>query len=82
MKRLTLAVDARTAAWARAQATRRKMSLSRFIGELLRDQMPGSREYVRAMKRYLSKAPTPLSQPGEAYPTREELHARRALGAT
>ena len=55
------------------------MSLSRFLGDLLHNRMRESRDYERAMQRYLSKKPRRLSQPGDHYPTREELHARNDL---
>ncbi|MND03103.1 hypothetical protein D3C83_227680 [compost metagenome] len=56
------------------------MSLSRFVGELLRRHMRESREYEEAMRRYLSKGPfKALKGPPERYPTREELHERSGV---
>lgn len=79
MKNVTITLDEKTAAWARTHAAERKMSLSRYIGELLEKTMRQSREYDRAMKRYLARKPVVLRESGERYPTREELHERRRL---
>ncbi len=79
MKNVTVTLDDKTAGWARVHAARRNMSLSRFIGELLHARMRESREYERAMSRYLARPPAALSQPGERYPDRETLHDRRNL---
>ena len=79
MKNVTVTLDEKTAAWARVYAARRNMSLSRFLGEILHARMRESRDYDRAMRRYLARKPAPLSQPGDPYPTREELHARRDI---
>lgn len=79
MKNITITLDEKTAAWARIHAARQQMSLSRFVGELLHNTMHESREYERAMRRYLAKKPLPLSLPGAAYPTRDQVHERNGL---
>ncbi len=79
MKNITVTLDEKTAAWARVYAARRNMSLSRFLGQLLHSHMRESREYERAMRRYLSRKATPISDPDVPYPTRDELHERDDL---
>lgn len=79
MKNVTLTLDDRTAAWARIHAARRNMSLSRFLGELLHNRMRESREYERAMQRYLGRKPGRISSPGHSYPARDALHDRDDL---
>lgn len=79
MKNITITLDEKTAAWARIHAARQDMSLSRFIAGLLDRQMGESRDYERAMRRYLGREPEALSQPGDRYPTRDELHDRTGL---
>lgn len=79
MKNITVTLDEKTAAWARIYAARRNMSLSRFLGELLHSRMRESRDYERAMRRYLGKKPVRISTPGQPYPTRDELHDRDDL---
>lgn len=80
MKNVTITLDSKTAAWARVYAARQNVSLSRFVGELLRERMRESREYDEAMRRYLAKGPfKKLRGPGERYPSRDELHDRAGL---
>lgn len=76
LKNLTITVDSETAAWARRQAAEKGMSVSRFVGEMLHDQMTHRIEYDRAMQYFLSQSPLPLREPGESLPTREEIHDR------
>ena len=79
MKNVTITLDEKTAGWARTHAARRNLSLSRFIGEVLNEKMGEAREYDRAMKRFLARKARPLTDPGEPYPTREEVNDRRGL---
>jgi hypothetical protein len=80
MKNVTITLDEETAAWARVHAAQRDMSLSRFVGELLRRQMRESREYDEAMHRYLAKGPfAALKGATERYPAREDLYDRPVL---
>ena len=80
MKNVTITLDTQTAAWARVRAAQRTMSLSRFVGELLRQHMRESREYEEAMRDYFSRGPfKELAGPAERYPTRDELHDRPRL---
>jgi hypothetical protein len=79
VKNITITLDEKTAAWARVHAAQMDMSLSRFVGELLDARMRESRDYERAMRRYLMRKPIRLSREGERYPMREDLHDRRGL---
>ena len=79
MKNVTVTLDEKTAVWARRQAAERNMSLSRFIGELLQQNMAQAREYARAMHRFFAAEPAALKKPGERYPSREELYDRGRL---
>jgi hypothetical protein len=79
MNNVTITLDDDTFARARVKAAERNLSLSRFVGEVLREHMRGDDEYERAMRRALSRKPTPLLKPGERLPTREELHDRAAM---
>lgn len=75
MKNITVTLDEKTAAWARVYAAQRKMSLSRFLGELLHEKMRESSEYERCMKQFFAVKPRNLSD-GLPYPSRDELHER------
>ena len=74
MKKLTIKLEEKIAAWARSHAAARDMSPSRFVGELLERTMRDSREYRRAMQAYLSQQPTRLKKTSARYPRREELY--------
>jgi hypothetical protein len=50
------------------------MSLSRFIGELLQQNMQRASEYERAMHRFFEGGPAALKGSRERYPSREELY--------
>ena len=59
------------------QAAERNISLSRYIGEVLREQLRNADEYERAMRAWLAAKPFPLKGSAERYPKRDELHAVR-----
>jgi hypothetical protein len=81
MKNVTITLDDQTVEWARAQAGLAGLSLSRFVGEVLRKQLPQAKEYDRAMNRWLARrlSDRPLTAPGEKLPTREEIYDRPVL---
>ena len=76
MKNVTIAVDEKVARWARVWAAEHDTSLSRIVGDLLRERMDAERGYGAAMRRALAREPALLKEPGERYPTRESLHDR------
>jgi plasmid stability protein len=76
LKNITITLDDQAAAWARVQAAEHNMSLSRFVGELLRNKMRHSREYERAMRAALAEKPLRLEG---AYLKRDELYDRPRL---
>jgi hypothetical protein len=78
MKNVTITLDDETARWARMHAAGQNKSLSRYLGELLNNTMHEGRVYEEAMKRFLSKKPSRLSE-GSAYPIRTELYDRGNL---
>jgi len=76
MKNVTITLDEEVARWARIWAAERETSVSRLVGEILRERMLRERDYESAMQEYLS-APVQMISGGEPYPTRDELHDRR-----
>jgi hypothetical protein len=79
MKNITITLDADTARRARVRAAEQNMSVSRYVGELLRKDIRESREYEEAMRGYLSRGPyKELTGPPQRYATREEMHERGA----
>ena len=79
MKNVTVTLDDQTVEWARAQATAQGISLSRYIGEVLRKQLPEALAYERAMKAWMARKPYLLRDPDEKLPTREEIYDRPVL---
>jgi hypothetical protein len=79
MKNVTITLDEGTARWARQVAGQRGVSVSRFVGDLLRQQMQQDRRYELAMKRYFALEPRALRGAGEQYPSREAAHDRAHL---
>ncbi len=58
------------------RAAERDTSLSRLVGELLREKMAEEETYQEAMQQYLAQQPRELKSREDKYPTREELHER------
>lgn len=78
-KNVTITLEEEVARWARVRAAERNTSVSRLVGELLREFMLEEESYDSAMRQYLSREPAPLRQPGSGYPKRDELHDRQDL---
>jgi hypothetical protein len=76
MRNITITLDEETAAWVRVYAAQRSMSVSRLLGEMLRERMQEAREYDEAMRRYLAKKPVRLKRASERYPKRSQLYDR------
>ena len=78
MKNLTISLDQEVARWARVAAAEREMSVSRFVGELLRERMVDEQAYTAAQRANLARPPRRLAKTG-SYPSREQLHDRPVL---
>jgi hypothetical protein len=76
MKNVTITLDEEVARWARIRAAERNTSVSRLVGELLKEQMREEEDYRLAMEQYLAQEPRTLKEAGTCYPRREELHDR------
>lgn len=79
MKNVTITLDEEVARWARIRAAELDTSVSRMLGELLREQMARQVTYQTEMQQYLVREARPLSEAGSAYPSRVDLHDRSAL---
>lgn len=77
MKNLTIVVEDQVAEWARVYAARRGGSVSRVVGEMLRERMTREEGYEQAMRDWLSRPPRALQETPGCYPSRDELHDRR-----
>jgi len=77
LRNVTVTLEEEVAQWARIEAARRDTSVSRLLGELLKERMSAQDGYERAMKRALGRQPFLHSQ--GRYLTREEAHDRSRL---
>ncbi|MCC6170856.1 MAG: hypothetical protein IT481_02385 [Gammaproteobacteria bacterium] len=78
MKNITISLDPETADAARVEAAREGKSVSRWVGDLLRERLAKSREYELAMRSYFSR-PVHRSEGELRLPKREELYDRPRL---
>lgn len=76
MKNVTISLDENVAKWARIRAAELDTSVSRLLGDLLREKMLDERAYEAAMEKFLSVDLVKLKKPGAGYPRRDKLHAR------
>ena len=79
LKNLTVTLDEETFAKARVRAAQRNLSLSRFIGELVRRELRHDDEYEAAYRTWRAAKPFALKGGAARYPNREELHDRSLL---
>ncbi len=75
MKNVTITLDEEVARWARIWAAEHESSVSRMVGEVLRERMLRERDYETAMEEFLG-APVQAISNGAPYPSRGELHDR------
>jgi plasmid stability protein len=76
MKNVTITLEEEVARWARIRAAESDTSVSRLVGEMLREKMIEEQNYKSAMEQFLSRRPRKLKKPGRGYPSRKEIHAR------
>jgi hypothetical protein len=76
MKNVTIAMEEDVARWARIRAAEKDMSLSRLVGEILKDKMHEEDSYLIAKQKYNSLEPRSLKGKNRRYPSREALHER------
>jgi hypothetical protein len=74
MKNVTITLEEEVARWARIRAAELDTSVSRLVGEMLKDQMAAEKGYDTARRRYLSRRATLIST--ATYPRRNDLHDR------
>jgi hypothetical protein len=82
MKNITITLDERTLAWVKEAAAEQGKSVSRYLSDMARQQLPKAKAYEAAMHRFLALAKditTPLTEPGEKLPTRDEIYDRPVL---
>lgn len=78
-RNITISLDYETARWARIRAAESDTSVSRLVGEMLRREMERDARYQAAMSEFMSTPPFLSREPGERWPSREELHDRSSV---
>lgn len=76
MKNVTITLDEEVLRWAKVTAAKNDTSVSRMLGEELRQKMLTDKEYERGRRRFQSRGPKALKPTGVTYPSREDLHER------
>jgi hypothetical protein len=76
LRNVTITLDEDVARWARIRAAERETSVSRLVGELLREKMLEDQSYEAAMREYLERPARKLKKTGTAYPRRADLYGR------
>lgn len=79
MRNVTITLEEEVARWARIQAAEHDTSVSRLVGEMLKEKMLEEERYGEAMRDYLARGARRLKSEGDRYPSREELHDRDRL---
>jgi len=79
MRNLTITLEEQVLRWAKVWAARHDTSVSRLVGELLRERMQEDEGYEASMNRFVAGKPVRLKKEGAGYPDRAEVHDRRRL---
>jgi hypothetical protein len=79
MKNVTITLDEDVAHWARVEAAKRDTSMSRLVGEMLRERMRSVDAYEEARRQFFAIKPRPLQSGDASLPSREEIHDRAGL---
>jgi hypothetical protein len=77
LRNVTVTLEENVARWARLEAARKEMSVSRLLGDILKEGMLEKDGYQRAMRRALARKPF-LKTDGR-YLSRQEVHDRANL---
>ena len=77
LKNIRVTLEEKVARWVKLEAGRTQTSVSRLLGEILKERMPAEGSYERAMRRSLARKPF-LKTDGR-YMSREEVHFQSGL---
>jgi hypothetical protein len=75
-RNVTIVLEDEVARWARLAAAEQDTSVSRFLGDLLKERMLADRSYQTAMREALREKPLSSKWTGRL-PSRDEIHERR-----
>jgi hypothetical protein len=77
LRNITVTLEERVARWARLEAARQEVSVSRLLGGILKERMLEKDGYERAMRRALARQP--FLRTNGRYLSRQEAHERARL---
>ena len=77
LRNVTVTLEEPVARWARIEAARKETSVSRLLGEILKERMLRNDVYDKSMRRALARKPFPKTE--GRYLSREEAHDRARL---
>jgi len=77
LRNITVTLEESLARWARIEAARRELSVSRFLANILEERKQARDRYDAAMKRALSRKP--LAKSNGKYLSRKDVHDRDSL---
>ncbi len=75
MKNVTITMEDKVADWARIEAAKGNISLSRMLGDMLAEKMQQNDAYGRAYQEW-KQIPRVWKSDGGPYPKRDELYER------
>jgi len=75
MKNVTIKLEDDVAHWSRIWAAEHDTSVSRILGDLLKQMKREKTGYSKAMQQFLDVEAQPLKKSG-SYPSRDDLHER------
>jgi hypothetical protein len=76
LKNLTITAEEEVLQWAKHQAVEKGVSVSKFVGELMNQEMRRSDSYWQAFERWKKRKPIPGVDASKRW-SREEVHERR-----
>lgn len=74
MRNITISMDEDVAKWARVYAAEHDISVSRMLGEMLKEKMQKQNSYENAREKFLSKKPVVINEGSQPYPKRDDLY--------
>ncbi len=75
MKNITIKIEDDVAHWSKVWEAEHNTSVSRILGDLLRQMKKQKTGYAKAMQQFLDVEPQPLKT-SDRYPLRDDLHER------
>lgn len=79
MRNVTITLDEDVARWVRVEAAKRETSVSRFVGEMVRERMRSEDADEEARRQFFAVEPRLLRGSDTRLPSRKEIHDRADL---